>query len=85
MRILLIEDDRELARQIAAMLEGEHFAVDVHHDGAAGFEAGLDGEHDAVIPDPGLPTMEGFTVLRRWRQAGLTMPVIMLTGSRKEI
>ena len=70
MRILLIEDDRELARQIAAMLEGENFAVDVLHDGEEGFEAGQGGEHDAVILDPGLPTMEGFTVLRRWRQAG---------------
>ncbi len=85
MRVLLLEDDRDLAKQIAGMLNGEHFAVDVFHDGEEGFEAGQDDEYDAVILDPGLPTMDGFTILRRWRQAGLAMPVIMLTGSRKEI
>jgi two-component system OmpR family response regulator len=67
------------------MLRDENFAVDQYDDGEEGFEAGAEGDFDAVILDPGLPSMDGFTVLRRWRQAGCTFPVIVLTGSRKEV
>ncbi len=85
MRILVVEDDQDLADQIAAMLRGEQYAVDVAHDGSDGYELGLEEPYDAVILDPGLPTMDGFSVLRKWRDQGLSMPVIILTGSRKEI
>lgn len=85
MRILILEDDSELADQIAAMLRDEHFAVDVIHDGQEGLEYGLENTYDGVILDPGLPTMDGFSVLKRWRDNGLVMPVIVLTGSRKEV
>ncbi|MGB0671736.1 MAG: response regulator transcription factor [Rhodospirillales bacterium] len=85
MRILILEDDRDLAEQVADMLRDESFAVDVVHDGQEGYEVGLETAFDAVILDPGLPTMDGFSVLRRWRDKGLTMPVIVLTGSRKEV
>jgi len=85
MRVLVLEDDKELGQQIAQMLKDEHFAVDLIEDGEEGFEAGKEGDYDAVILDPGLPTMDGFTVLKRWRASGLTMPVIILTGSRKEV
>ncbi|MEK9644817.1 MAG: response regulator transcription factor, partial [Alphaproteobacteria bacterium] len=85
MRILILEDDKELAGQIASMLREENFAVDVSHDGAEGLEFGLENAYDGVILDPGLPTMDGFSVLRRWREADRPMPVIVLTGSRKEI
>ena len=50
-----------------------------------GLAYGLENDYDAVILDPGLPTIDGFSVLRRWREAGRTMPVIVLTGSRKEV
>jgi two-component system OmpR family response regulator len=85
MRVLVLEDDADLAEQIAAMLRDENFAVDVSDDGEEGFELGQDNVYDAVILDPGLPTMDGFSVLKRWREQGLDMPVIILTGSRKEI
>jgi len=85
MRVLVLEDDQELAEQIATMLRDENFAVDVSHDGAEGYELGQDNDYDAVILDPGLPTMDGFSVLKRWREQGQSMPVIILTGSRKEI
>ncbi|MBL4665834.1 MAG: response regulator transcription factor [Sneathiella sp.] len=85
MRVLILEDDEDLAAQIVAVLQDEHFAVDLFHDGEEGFEMGLENDYDAVILDPGLPTMDGFTVLRRWREKGRTMPVIILTGSRKEV
>lgn len=85
MRILVLEDDRELAAQIAAMLREESYAVDVCHDGQEGLEAGLGNAYDGVILDPGLPTMDGFSVLKRWRDEARAMPVIVLTGSRKEV
>ena len=85
MRVLILEDDPELANQVATMLRDEHFAVDVVGDGEEGLEHGIDNDYDAVILDPGLPTMDGFSVLKRWRDAGRDMPVIVLTGSRKEV
>lgn len=85
MRVLILEDDAELADQIAAMLRDENYAVDVVDDGEEGLAQGLDNDYDAVILDPGLPTIDGFSVLRRWREAGRAMPVIVLTGSRKEV
>lgn len=85
MRVLILEDDSELADQIAAMLRDENFSVDICGDGEEGYEMGQDNPYDAVILDPGLPTMDGFSVLRRWRDEGLAMPVIVLTGSRKEV
>lgn len=85
MRVLILEDDEDLAEQVATMLRDENYAVDLAHDGEEGYELGTDNPYDAVILDPGLPTMDGFSVLRRWREEGLTMPVIVLTGSRKEV
>lgn len=85
MRVLILEDDVELAAQIATMLRDDHYAVDVCHDGQEGHDLGVDEAFDAVILDPGLPSMDGFSVLRRWREQGLGMPVIVLTGSRKEV
>lgn len=85
MRVLIVEDDPELGGQVAEMLRAENYAVDLCADGEDGLTLGLEEDYDAVILDPGLPTMDGFSVLRRWRAAGKTMPVIVLTGSRKEI
>lgn len=85
MRVLIVEDDPELGQQISEMLRAENFAADLAADGAEGLQMGTENEYDAVILDPGLPTMDGFSVLKRWRAAGKTMPVIVLTGSRKEI
>ncbi len=85
MRILIVEDDQELSAQIAAMLREENYAVETAADGEDALEMGLEGAYNAVILDPGLPTMDGFSVLRRWREAGLEMPVIVLTGSRKDV
>jgi len=85
MRVLILEDDPELAEQVATMLRDENHAVDLVEDGEEGLASGLENDYDAVILDPGLPTIDGFSVLRRWRDAGKTMPVIVLTGSRKEV
>ena len=85
MRVLLVEDDDDLAVQIAEALRGDNFAVDRVDDGREAVTMGLEHAFDAVILDPGLPGMDGFSVLRRWREQGRTMPVIILTASRKEV
>lgn len=85
MRVLLVEDDPDLADQIASVLRDENYAVDVVGDGIEALETGKAEPYDAVILDPGLPGMDGISVLRRWRDQGVTMPVIVLTASRKEV
>ncbi|NNG02685.1 MAG: response regulator transcription factor [Inquilinus sp.] len=85
MRVLLVEDDRDLAAQIAEALRGDNFAVDIAEDGPEALALGSEEAFDAVILDPGLPGMDGISVLRRWREKGLRMPVIVLTASRREV
>ena len=85
MRVLLVEDDRDLSGQIAEALRGDNFAVDIAEDGHEALEIAADQPFDAVILDPGLPGMDGISVLRRWREKGLLMPVIVLTASRRDV
>ncbi len=80
MRLLVIEDERELAGQIAKTLREAGYAVDVAHDGEEGLYLGEVEPYDAVILDLGLPVVDGLTVLRRWREAGRSMPVLILTA-----
>jgi two-component system OmpR family response regulator len=80
MRLLVVEDDPELGSQLVERLTGEGYAVDLATDGE---EAGFLGEtepFDAVVLDLGLPKVDGLTVLRGWRRAGVAMPVIILTA-----
>ena len=80
MRVLVVEDERELARQLAHSLSEAGYAVDVAHDGEEALYLGDVEPYDAVILDLGLPEVDGLTVLKRWRQAGRTMPVLVLTA-----
>jgi two-component system OmpR family response regulator len=80
MRLLVVEDERELAGQIAKTLREAGYAVDVAHDGEQGLYLGEVEPYDAVILDLGLPAVDGLTVLRRWREAGRSMPVLILTA-----
>ncbi|MCH7889264.1 MAG: response regulator transcription factor [Proteobacteria bacterium] len=80
MRLLVVEDERELAGQIAKTLREAGYAVDVAHDGEEGLYLGEVEPYDAVILDLGLPAVDGLTVLRRWREAGRSMPVLILTA-----
>lgn len=79
MRILLVEDDFLLARQLVTALKRASYSVDVARDGEEGQFLGETEPYDAVILDLGLPIVDGLTVLSRWRQAGRTMPVLILT------
>lgn len=80
MRILVVEDDRDLSRQLEAALSEAHYTVDVAHDGEEGHFLGDTETYDAIILDLGLPTMDGVSVLKRWREDQQTMPVLILTA-----
>ncbi|BBF93524.1 response regulator transcription factor [Blastochloris tepida] len=80
MRLLVIEDDPDLNRQLAAALEAAGYAVDRAYDGEEGRFLGDTETYDAVVLDLGLPKMDGISVLEAWRQAGRTMPVLILTA-----
>jgi len=79
-RILVIEDNAELTRQIKSTLEHALYVVDVAFDGEEGLFLGDSEPYDAVILDLGLPKMDGLTVLQRWRAAGNKVPVLILTS-----
>ncbi|MBL8240599.1 MAG: response regulator transcription factor [Bryobacterales bacterium] len=80
MRLLIVEDEALLARQLAGAAAAAGYAVDCAHDGEqANFLAGTE-EYDAVILDLGLPKMDGLTLLRQWRQSGIATPVLILTA-----
>ncbi|HET7411764.1 MAG TPA: response regulator transcription factor [Pararhizobium sp.] len=80
MRILVVEDDRDLNRQLVEALEEAGYVVDRAFDGEEGHFLGDTEPYDAVILDVGLPEMDGISVLERWRTAGRTMPVLILTA-----
>lgn len=80
MRVLVVEDDLDVARQVANTLRQARFVVDLVHDGKEGLFLGDTEPYDAVILDLGLPQLDGLSVLRQWRQAGRDMPVLILTA-----
>ena len=86
MRVLVVEDEAAVAESVRARLERNGFVVDVARDGEDAWFAGDTEDFSAVILDLGLPTLDGLTILKRWRKGGRTMPVIVLTarGSWKE-
>jgi two-component system, OmpR family, response regulator len=79
-RVLVVEDEPLLLRQLSSALTDAGYAVDVASDGADADFLGQTEAYDAVVLDLGLPKMDGLTVLRRWREAGVTMPVLVLTA-----
>jgi two-component system OmpR family response regulator len=80
LRLLVVEDDKDLNRQIVGALEQAGYAVDRAFDGEEGGYLGESEPYDAVVLDLGLPMVDGVTVLQQWRRAGKTMPVLILTA-----
>ena len=80
MRILLVEDDLNLAQFVRKGLKEEHYAVDFAADGEAGLELALHNSYDLLILDVMLPKMDGLTLCRRIRAKGDTTPVLLLTA-----
>ena len=78
--MLVVEDEARIARQLADALGQAGYAVDCASDGERGEFLGHTERYDAVVLDLGLPKIDGLTMLRRWRDAGLTMPVLVLTA-----
>jgi two-component system OmpR family response regulator len=79
-RILVVEDEPLLAEELATALTGAGYAVDRAPEGlSADLLVGSE-EYDAVLLDLGLPRLDGLTLLRRWREAGLAVPVLVLTA-----
>jgi two-component system OmpR family response regulator len=80
MKLLVVEDDRDLAGQIGAALAQAGFTIETAHDGEAGEFLGATETVDAAVLDLGLPGIDGVEVLKRWRGAGLRFPVLILTA-----
>ena len=80
MRLLLVEDEAELAESLRHKLTDSGYVVDVAADGVEGEYLGNEFEYDAVILDLGLPKRNGLEVLQHWRDAGKTIPVLILTA-----
>ena len=80
MRVLIVEDEARLSKQLACALSEAGYAVDCAADGEQADFLGQTERYDAIVLDLGLPKLDGLKVLRRWREAGLGMPVIVLTA-----
>lgn len=80
MKVLLVEDDRSIATQLADALRQENFVVDIARNGEDGQHLGETGAYDIAVLDLGLPKVEGSVVLKAWRDAGRALPVLILTA-----
>ena len=80
MRVLVVEDEALLSQQLARALGDAGYAVDCAADGERADFLGQTEHYDAVVLDLGLPKIDGLTILRRWRDAGLAVPVLVLTA-----
>ncbi|MBS8258763.1 response regulator transcription factor [Roseibium polysiphoniae] len=80
MRLLVVEDDADLNRQLVTALGEAGYAVDTAFDGEEGHFLGDTEPYDAVVLDLGLPKLDGLSVLENWRRDGRSMPVLILTA-----
>ncbi len=80
MRILVVEDEQQLARHISSALTRHGHEAKAAHDGAAGLQAALDTTPDLIVLDLNLPSLDGFSVLAKLRQANSTARILILTA-----
>ena len=80
MRILVVEDEKKVARFIQQGLEEEHYTVDASHDGIEGLTMAETGSYDVIILDVMLPGKDGFEITRELRSERTTTPILMLTA-----
>lgn len=80
MKVLVVEDDVQVARQLETALKNAGYVVEMAHDGEEGLYKGESESFDAVILDLGLPKVDGLTILQQWRAEQRNMPVIILTA-----
>ena len=80
MRLLIAEDEVDLAEALTVFFEKNHFSVDAVHNGADAYEYAVTGAYDAVILDVMMPKLNGIQVLERLRAEGVKTPIMMLTA-----
>ncbi len=80
MRLLIAEDELDLAEALTVFFQKNHFSVDAVNDGADAYEYASSGEYDAIILDVMMPKLNGLDVLRKLRAEGIKTPVMMLTA-----
>ncbi|WP_029421211.1 response regulator transcription factor [Alicyclobacillus macrosporangiidus] len=80
MRILIVEDEQRLAAALAQLLKEHQYAVDVAHDGNTGLDLALTDCYDLLVLDVMLPGQSGLDIVRQVRQAGLDVPILLLTA-----
>lgn len=80
MRILVIEDEKNLATSLIRLLEGEKYAAEAVYDGSTGLDYARTGQYDALILDVMIPSFDGFQVVSILRQEGYDVPILMLTA-----
>lgn len=80
MRLLIVEDDVDLNRQLTGSLEEAGYVIDSAFDGEEGHFLGETEPYDAIVLDIGLPAMDGISVLEKWRRENITTPVLILTA-----
>ena len=80
MKVLMVEDERDLAEAVKAVLQKNNFTIELVFDGEYGLDCALTGIYDIVILDIMLPKMDGLTILREMRGEGIETPVLMLTA-----
>lgn len=80
MRILLIEDEQQLAEAIAEVLKQNKYSVDLAFDGETGLAYAESGLYDLIISDLMLPKLDGLSLIRRLREQGSVVPILMLTA-----
>ena len=80
MRLLIAEDEADLAEALGAFFEKNHFSVDLVHDGRAACDYAEAGAYDAMVLDVMMPYMDGFAVLRTLRERGDKTPILLLTA-----
>lgn len=84
MRVLIVEDDENIANYLRRSLSAEGFCADIAPDGEAGLERALEGGYDAITLDVIMPKMNGYDVCRELRRAGVSTPILMLTAKDGE-
>jgi two-component system response regulator QseB len=79
-RLLLVEDETELAGMLRGLFVDEGYVVDVAANGQTGLHYGLTRSYDVVVLDRRLPVVEGLQLVRTWRQRGVTTPILVLSA-----
>lgn len=80
MRLLIVEDDRDIVKALTALFEHNNYSVDAVYNGNDGYDYALEGNYDGIILDIMMPGMDGLEVLRALRGAGVRTPVLLLTA-----